>query len=162
MNTFADFNIQVGAGAGPEVFTTCPQCSPMRKKKQAKCLSVNIEKNVWWCAHCGWAGSLKAGEESPGRKIYRRPSWPESPVVTDPLIAWFRGRGISESVVRAEGIAVIEAYLAELEERVPCIAFPYWKRGDVVNVHYRDWETDRKSTRLNSSHEIPSRMPSSA
>ena len=31
-----------------------------------------------------------------------------------------------------------------------------WKRG------YRDWETDRKSTRLNSSHEIPSRMPSSA
>ena len=31
------------------------------------------------------------------------------------------------------------------------------------NKHtYRDWETDRKSTRLNSSHEIPSRMPSSA
>ena len=29
-------------------------------------------------------------------------------------------------------------------------------------VAYRDWETDRKSTRLNSSHEIPSRMPSSA
>ena len=27
---------------------------------------------------------------------------------------------------------------------------------------YRDWETDRKSTRLNSIHEIPSRMPSSA
>ena len=30
------------------------------------------------------------------------------------------------------------------------------------NTGYRDWETDRKSTRLNSSHEIPSRMPSSA
>ena len=29
-------------------------------------------------------------------------------------------------------------------------------------IRYRDWETDRKSTRLNSSHEIPSRMPSSA
>ena len=29
-------------------------------------------------------------------------------------------------------------------------------------LYYRDWETDRKSTRLNSSHEIPSRMPSSA
>ena len=27
---------------------------------------------------------------------------------------------------------------------------------------YRDWETDRKSTRLNSSHEFVSRMPSSA
>ena len=31
-----------------------------------------------------------------------------------------------------------------------------------LGTAYRDWETDRKSTRLNSSHEIPSRMPSSA
>ena len=29
-------------------------------------------------------------------------------------------------------------------------------------TRYRDWETDRKSTRLNSSHEFVSRMPSSA
>ena len=29
-------------------------------------------------------------------------------------------------------------------------------------MRYRDWETDRKSTRLNSSHEFVSRMPSSA
>ena len=28
--------------------------------------------------------------------------------------------------------------------------------------YYRDWETDRKSTRLNSSHLKLSRMPSSA
>ena len=30
------------------------------------------------------------------------------------------------------------------------------------NCPYRDWETDRKSTRLNSSHSAKSRMPSSA
>ena len=29
-------------------------------------------------------------------------------------------------------------------------------------TRYRDWETDRKSTRLNSSHSRASRMPSSA
>ena len=29
-------------------------------------------------------------------------------------------------------------------------------------AEYRDWETDRKSTRLNSSHSAKSRMPSSA
>ena len=39
---------------------------------------------------------------------------------------------------------------------------------DYENIHYyegslyRDWETDRKSTRLNSSHSAKSRMPSSA
>ena len=32
----------------------------------------------------------------------------------------------------------------------------------VVVGCYRDWETDRKSTRLNSSHSAKSRMPSSA
>ena len=31
-----------------------------------------------------------------------------------------------------------------------------------LSVDYRDWETDRKSTRLNSSHRSLSRMPSSA
>ena len=30
------------------------------------------------------------------------------------------------------------------------------------SIRYRDWETDRKSTRLNSSHRSLSRMPSSA
>ena len=32
----------------------------------------------------------------------------------------------------------------------------------IGNGVYRDWETDRKSTRLNSSHRSLSRMPSSA
>ena len=31
-----------------------------------------------------------------------------------------------------------------------------------IGGSYRDWETDRKSTRLNSSHSGESRMPSSA
>ena len=31
-----------------------------------------------------------------------------------------------------------------------------------INGIYRDWETDRKSTRLNSSHSGESRMPSSS
>ena len=31
-----------------------------------------------------------------------------------------------------------------------------------TDAYYRDWETDRKSTRLNSSHSAKSRMPSSA
>ena len=33
---------------------------------------------------------------------------------------------------------------------------------DARTWRYRDWETDRKSTRLNSSHSGESRMPSSA
>ena len=50
-----------------------------------------------------------------------------------------------------------------IEDGAPII---YTERKDGVNpaydILYRDWETDRKSTRLNSSHITRSRMPSSA
>ena len=44
---------------------------------------------------------------------------------------------------------------------------PYFPPNTILLGHkgstsYRDWETDRKSTRLNSSHSRASRMPSSA
>ena len=42
----------------------------------------------------------------------------------------------------------------------PCSDCEY-KDDDIAGM-YRDWETDRKSTRLNSSHSAKSRMPSSA
>ena len=37
-----------------------------------------------------------------------------------------------------------------------------YEEGYSKMATYRDWETDRKSTRLNSSHITRSRMPSSA
>ena len=39
---------------------------------------------------------------------------------------------------------------------------PDIKLKSIIEREYRDWETDRKSTRLNSSHSAKSRMPSSA
>ena len=40
--------------------------------------------------------------------------------------------------------------------------YPYFEGMENHYTEYRDWETDRKSTRLNSSHRSLSRMPSSA
>ena len=52
----------------------------------------------------------------------------------------------------------------------PCLKWYFSARVAIISVTsslaespvYRDWETDRKSTRLNSSHSRASRMPSSA
>ena len=78
MNSFADFGIEIPRGAtGPEVYTTCPKCSGDRRKRSAKCLSVNLEKGVWCCHHCDWSGGLR--DEEPSRTYrsrrpqYRRP-----------------------------------------------------------------------------------------
>ena len=50
-----------------------------------------------------------------------------------------------------------------LGERLVYIKIPVEDKN-LINSQgkYRDWETDRKSTRLNSSHSAKSRMPSSA
>ena len=47
------------------------------------------------------------------------------------------------------------------EWRYQCMQKKYYNEKMVL-LNYRDWETDRKSTRLNSSHSAKSRMPSSA
>ena len=43
-----------------------------------------------------------------------------------------------------------------------CLHIPNDDNLTDFDLRYRDWETDRKSTRLNSSHRSLSRMPSSA
>ena len=47
------------------------------------------------------------------------------------------------------------------KKRAPLLVLPTGG-GKTTIYAYRDWETDRKSTRLNSSHRSLSRMPSSA
>ncbi len=67
MSTFYDFRIDVPPGASGNVATTCPQCSHERKKKHARCLSVNVDKGVWHCWHCHWTGSLRKRKDTPAR-----------------------------------------------------------------------------------------------
>ena len=69
--------------------------------------------------------------------------------------------GIAESVCYPRIKAVISGYKNKKGEKVTSIPsnLSYYKTDYLA---YRDWETDRKSTRLNSSHSAKSRMPSSA
>ena len=52
----------------------------------------------------------------------------------------------------------IEKLINLIDKALEELSKPSTKTGWI----YRDWETDRKSTRLNSSHSAKSRMPSSA
>ena len=57
----------------------------------------------------------------------------------------------------------VETYEGEtIETKVARIVNEKAPITDGALIIYRDWETDRKSTRLNSSHSAKSRMPSSA
>lgn len=110
------------------------------EKPRARCLSVNTEKGVWHCHHCGWAGSLKQGIEAPGRRPIVRPSWTPPSHVDPRVLLWGDQRAIPETVLRAEGIALQRVYMPQVEDEADCLAFPYRKGGEVVNVKYRTLE----------------------
>lgn len=142
LKTFADFRIQIPSGRGGEVDTVCPECSPTRRKKHAKCLSVNVEKGVWLCAHCGWKGTLAEGADRPNTDHWHKPKFrrpeplPESN--PDPLLDWFAERGITAEVVQRNGITAQTVWMPQVEDRVKAIAFPYFRGEELVNVKYRD------------------------
>lgn len=139
MKTFDDFKIDLGGRSGVEVQTTCPQCSHSRKKAKARCLSVNTVEGVWLCHHCDWRGSLKAGEETKSRPPKRivKPHFEKPSVVPPDIRDWFAKRGIPEETVARNCIALQSTYLPQLEDEVPCLAFPYARNGEVVNIKFR-------------------------
>ena len=81
---------------------------------------------------------------------------------------WFRDENLINSGTTPTGDGPDSSSLYGLWRRgkrhdyfTSCLPWPQ-KGPSVANTPYRDWETDRKSTRLNSSHRSLSRMPSSA
>ena len=143
ISDFEKFGINVPPHAGGETHTTCPQCSPQRKKKLAKCLSVNVDKGVWCCHHCGWGGSLEKGPEGSGQRHWNAPKYREPMARTDLAangqgLAWLESRGISKAVADRNQIAYGTVYMPQVEEHVGAIIFPFLRKGKVVNRKYRD------------------------
>lgn len=140
--TWADVGIVVPAGAGAETDTTCPQCSPSRKNKRARCLSVNTEKGTWLCHHCGWSGGLAVGEKRLdvgwNKPKFRRPEFKLPTEVG--AVEWFASRGITEAVLKRNGVTRVQVYMPQVEDIVSAVAFPYYRGPELVNVKYRDRE----------------------
>lgn len=83
---FERFNISIPAGAHGEIRAICPECSPLRRKKNVRCLAVNADKGTWLCHHCGWSGALGAGEyrrqSNPLPEVTHRPSTDQAKAVS--------------------------------------------------------------------------------
>ncbi|HXN06304.1 MAG TPA: toprim domain-containing protein, partial [Nitrospiria bacterium] len=150
MKTFSDFRIETGGKTG-EIATTCPECSPSRKKKLAKCLSVNTDKGLWVCNHCGWSGTLKNGGIKTGTLHWNKPEYrkPEAAPRTDlpeKAKAWLASRGITEDVWRRNKIGFENAYMPQIEDHTDCMIFPFFRNGELINNKYRDFQKNFRQT----------------
>ena len=96
---FRDFNIDIRSSKTTgEVQTTCPQCSHTRKKKTDKCLSVNLDKNTWFCHHCHWTGGL---QNKISEVVYVKPEWKNNTEIDDIAVKWFENeRKISQKTLK--------------------------------------------------------------
>lgn len=140
MKTWEETGIDVRGKHDGEIKTTCPKCSHTRKKSRFPCLNVNLDKGVWHCWHCDWAGSLKQGEYARPMltKSYRKPDYVSGASgLPEKMQAWFKSRGITEPVLRRNMIGHGATYFPQVEEERPCVMFPYRRKGEVVNVKYR-------------------------
>ena len=103
----------------------CPKCSSNRRKRDDKCLSVNIDEGIWYCHHCNWKGKLKDNYKPIKENVvpikYKTSDLPKE------VIKWFKERGISEGTLEKEKIGYEDSY----------IKFPYYKDKKVVNIKYR-------------------------
>ena len=103
MKTFKDYGIYIRDNATDNVKVTCPKCSAERKKTKEPCLSVNVEKGVWNCHNCGWAGTLGNGTYVQPEKKFTKPEQ-YSTELSDKVVEWFESRRISKETLTAEKI----------------------------------------------------------
>ncbi len=128
--TYSDYDIDVGNKASGQTYTICPKCSHDRKKKNTKCLGVNLDKGIWHCNHCNWSGSLS-------KKQYVLPKWENNTQLSDKVLEWFQKRNISQETLVKMQIAEKSEYMPQVESERTVVCFPYIKDNKVLNVKYR-------------------------
>jgi twinkle protein len=132
--TFADHGIILPGGSTGEIDVSCPECTPERKKKYLKDLSVNVEAGLWSCHHCGWSGSLDNTEDwravkynASRSKKYVVPSYKAPMMLPDNVLDWFIKRGITPETIAQQEIGFSNGW----------IKFPFKRGGVTVNVKSR-------------------------
>ena len=139
--TYEDYGIELKSNkTSGEVQTICPQCSHTRKKKKDKCLSVNLDKKVWHCHHCGWDGLIK--EEV--KKEYIRPIFTNRTNLGEKELSWFDKRGISTATLNHFKVTCQKEWMPQKNAEVNTIGFNYWRNGELINTKFRDAEKNFK------------------
>lgn len=136
--TFADFNIDIPRGrTSGEVYAICPQCSHDRKKKNNKCLGVDVDKGIWHCNHCHWKGSLH-------KKQFALPVWENKTNLSEKVVEWFLKRNISQHVLTKMQISEQSEFMPQVGKDRNVICFNYFRDGKLINAKFRDAEKNFK------------------
>lgn len=123
----------------------CPECSLDRRKKSAKCFSFNAEKGQGYCNHC----DSRFYEYKPFDNvvIYAKPVTGNFTELSQKALNYSTDRHITQEVLNRMQIKSVEEFMPQTNKKENCIAFPYIRDGEIVNVKYRDGRKNFKLTK---------------
>ena len=168
MKDYSDYDIQIPYGKrSGKVKTFCPKCHMERHDKRDKSLSVDLDKGVWNCHYCSWAGHLEYDEQEKQKWMeqqpwYQRTKIRQKPVYKKPkprphapmsakAIAWFSSRGISEKTLLELKITEGLEWMPQKQGQANTVQFNYYHNGELVNTKFR---TGDKCFKLVSGAEL--------
>lgn len=168
MKDYSDYDIQIPYGKrSGKVKTFCPKCHMDRHDKRDKSLSVDLDKGVWNCHYCSWAGHLEYDEQEKQKWMeqqpwYQRTKIRQKPVYKKPkprphapmsakAIAWFSSRGISEKTLLELKITEGLEWMPQKQGQANTVQFNYYHNGELVNTKFR---TGDKCFKLVSGAEL--------
>jgi len=134
-----DLGIRLRRRSGQEK-VPCPQCSEGRRNKKDACLSVNITEGTYNCHHCGWKGNVRSFDKKEKLKKYEKPnpSMLKHIELSDKIVQYFSGRGISKKTLDKFMIHGKEEWMPQTQQKERCIVFPYLRGSEIINAKYRD------------------------
>lgn len=136
---YSDYGIIIPNGKYTgQVYTTCPKCSHLRKKKTQKCLGIDLTEKYWHCNHCNWKGRLPK-EIFIDEKVYVKPVWKNKTELSQKAVKWFEGRGINQQTLIDFKISEGLEWMPQTGKEENTIQFNYFdENNELTNVKFRD------------------------
>ena len=118
----------------------CPKCSASRKNKHDPCLSITVKPDriLYHCHNpgCDFSGVVFAEDSTP-KKVYKKPQALIPISGKEKMYKYIEGRGISRETVDKFKLEYVEHFFPQLNKKTTCVAFPYYRNGELINVKYR-------------------------
>lgn len=171
MRSYSDYGIQIPFGrTSGKVKTFCPNCRERRTDKRDKSLSVDLDKGVWLCHYCQWAGHLEHSELEKQRwmeqqtwykpnqvrrqkPVYKKPQPRPTAPISDKALKWFAGRGISEQTLLAMKVTEGMEFMPQNNAQSNTVQFNYYHNGELVNTKFRTG--DKKFKMVSGAELLP-------
>lgn len=156
--TWQESGIEIPYGASGEIRVICPDCSGDRKKRNVRCLGVDVDQGIFNCNHCGFHGIVtEANKDRDWRssKVQPKPRQeikPPTITVFDDkfayskeaeraLDAFLASRGLSRESAEFAGVMATTNWFGELHDGDGAsdlaAAFVYSRKGDRVGTKFR-------------------------